>query len=90
MTVCTIYDAVPTLEPPARAALSMFNEVILREAFAHKVTVIDLRLVCADATDYSALSPIEPSATGGARIAERIAAVVTDSWRSDAVSVVVP
>lgn len=69
VTICTVYDCIPDLEPMAHAALSMFNEVILREAIAAKVTIIDLRLVCTERADYSELSPIEPSQTGGAKIA---------------------
>lgn len=74
VAVCTVYDCVPELEPMAHAALSMFNEVILREAISAKVTVIDLRLVCTQSSDYSELSQIEPSEIGGAKIA----AVVRD------------
>ncbi|MBW2410835.1 MAG: SGNH/GDSL hydrolase family protein [Deltaproteobacteria bacterium] len=70
ITVCTIYDCIPDLEPRAHAALSMFNEVILREAIAARVTIIDLRLVCSEKTDYSELSPIEPSRMGGDKIAK--------------------
>ena len=69
VTVCTIYDCVPDLEPRAHAALSMFNEVILREAVSARVTIIDLRLVCSERSDYSELSPIEPSRLGGEKIA---------------------
>ena len=69
VTVCTIYDCIPDLEPRAHAALSMFNEVILREAILARVTIIDLRLVCSERSDYSELSPIEPSRVGGEKIA---------------------
>lgn len=69
VTICTVYDCIPDLEPMAHAALSMFNEVILREAISAKVTIIDLRLVCTERSDYSELSPIEPSRMGGAKIA---------------------
>ncbi len=73
LAVCTVYDRVPDLEPAAHAALAMFNEVIFREALATGITVIDLRLICAQREDFSALSPIEPSRRGGARIADAIA-----------------
>jgi lysophospholipase L1-like esterase len=75
--VCTVYDAVPGLADEARAALAAFNDVILREAARDRLPVLDLRLVCAEAGDYSPLSPIEPSAQGGEKIARLIAAVVT-------------
>ena len=72
VTVCTVYDCVPDLEPMAHAALSMFNEVILREAISAKVAVIDLRLVCTERSDYSEISPIEPSQRGAEKIANVI------------------
>ncbi|QEL14197.1 SGNH/GDSL hydrolase family protein [Limnoglobus roseus] len=74
--VCTVYDSIPHLELADRTALRGFNEIITRTAFAAKLPVIDLRLVCTSVNDYSSLSPIEPSATGGAKIAEQIAAAV--------------
>lgn len=76
VTVCTIYDCIPGLEPMAHAALSMFNEVILREAISAGLRIIDLRLVCTEPSDYSELSPIEPSRTGGAKIAAVIRKVL--------------
>jgi hypothetical protein len=72
VTVCTIYDSVPGLGRGERAGLSVFNDVITREAFRRGLGVIDLRLVCDEAADYSRLSPIEPSAAGGAKIARAI------------------
>jgi GDSL-like lipase/acylhydrolase family protein len=74
--VCTIYDSIPVLEPAERAGLCLFNDVILREAFAAGLPVIDLRLICREATDYAASSPVEPSVTGGGKIARAIAEVV--------------
>jgi lysophospholipase L1-like esterase len=73
-TLCTIYNGA--LEDPseagrARVALMMFNDVILRAAFAHHASVIDLRLVCNESTDYA--NPIEPSGRGGMKIARAIA-----------------
>jgi hypothetical protein len=76
MAVCTIYDCVPGLGRPEKAALALFNEIILREAFDVKIPVIDLRLVCQDPEDYSAISPIEPSNLGGEKIAAAIAKLV--------------
>ena len=75
-TVCTIYDAVPDMEAlthkSASAALSLFNDVIVREATLRGLPIIDLRLVCDDAQDYSHISPIEPSAIGGEKIVQAI------------------
>ena len=75
--VCTVYDAVPGLEPAEQTALAGFNEIILREAFLAGLPVIDLRLVCDLATDYSHVSRIEPSVLGGAKIVRAIVEVVT-------------
>jgi len=70
--VCTIYDSIPDLEPIAVTALSIFNDVIIREAISVGLPIIDLRLTCTDARDYSELSPIEPSAIGGLKITKAI------------------
>ena len=71
-TVCTIYNGA--LEPDqaslARVALMTFNDVILRAAFEHAVDVIDLRLICTNDADYA--NPIEPSGSGGLKIARAI------------------
>jgi len=75
--VCTIYDAIPGLGPAELAALALFNEVILREAFRVGLPIVDLRLVCDHADDYSSVSAIEPSMTGGLKIARAIAELVT-------------
>ena len=70
--VCSIYDAVPGLDRMSVAALAFFNDIIFKEAFAAAIPVIDLRKVCNQPSDYSAISPIEPSALGGAKIAQAI------------------
>ena len=74
--VCTIYDANYP-EPQRRlvvSALSLFNDVITRVAFARGLNVIDLRLICDEPADYA--NPIEPSARGGEKIARAIADLV--------------
>ena len=75
-TVCTIYEG--NLDPAwaalARVALMVFNDVILRVAFEHGVDVIDLRMVCTEASDYA--NPVEPSVGGGRKIAEAVAVAV--------------
>lgn len=73
VAVSTIYDSVPGLSPGLRAALAIFNDVILREAAARQLPVLDLRLVCDHPDDYSQASPIEPSQQGGRKIAAAIA-----------------
>jgi len=76
--ICTIYEAnYPDLTTRAIAAtgLSVFNDAILREAFARALPVIDLRLIINDPADYA--NDIEPSVEGGAKIARAIATLVT-------------
>lgn len=75
-TVCTIYngDLSDDQAPPARVALTLFNDVILRAAFQWRLPVIDLRLICSKRSDYA--NAIEPSGTGGAKIARAIAATL--------------
>ena len=72
-TVCTIYEG--NLEPEeariTRVALMTFNDIVLRTAFGRRVPVIDLRFICTAAADYA--NPIEPSGSGGRKIAQSIA-----------------
>jgi hypothetical protein len=70
--VCTIYDSVPGLDQMSVTALSLYNDIILKEAFNAALPVIDLRMVCVKSSDYSVISPIEPSAEGGAKIVKAI------------------
>jgi hypothetical protein len=72
-----VYDAIPGLGRVEATGLCLFNDVILREAFRAGVPVLDLRLVCTDAADYSRSSPIEPSVVGGGKIARAVARLVT-------------
>jgi len=78
LALATIYDGVPGLDAGLRTALAPFNDVIVREAAAHRLPVLELRLVCDAPGDYSAASPIEPSAQGGAKIAAAIAQLVRE------------
>jgi hypothetical protein len=50
--ICTIYDTIHGLPRSAIAALSIFNDVILREAFRLGLPVLDLRLICDDESDF--------------------------------------
>jgi len=77
IVVCTIYDSVPGLPVELQSALSLFNDVILKEAIHHGLTVLDLRAVLTEAGDYSAVSPIEPSVAGGEKLAERLVSMTT-------------
>jgi len=72
--VCTIYDARfpdPQEQRLVATALSIFNDVISREAFVRRLPLIDLRLLCDEPDDYA--NPIEPSGRGGRKIALAIA-----------------
>jgi hypothetical protein len=72
VTVCTIYNG-NLAEPEAlRApiALSMFNDVILRCALRFGLPAIELRAVCDRPEDFA--NPIEPSGSGGRKIAAAI------------------
>jgi hypothetical protein len=78
--ICTIYEARyqdPTTRAIAATGLTVFNDAILREAFARALPVIDLRLIFNDDADYA--NDIEPSVQGGAKIAKTIAGLVTNA-----------
>jgi GDSL-like Lipase/Acylhydrolase family len=77
VALCTIYDARfpdPDEQRLVVTGLSLFNDVITREAFARRLALLDLRLICNAPDDYA--NPIEPSAKGGDKIAAVIAQVV--------------
>jgi hypothetical protein len=75
--LCTIYNG--NLEPItariARIALTLFNDVIVRVGFEHRLPLVDLRLVCNEPADYA--NPIEPSGRGGLKIARAIVTTLT-------------
>ena len=75
--ICTIYD--PRFPEPERqrlavTGLTLFNDIITREAFARRLTLLDLRLICNADEDFA--NPIEPSSAGGAKIVRAILAFV--------------
>ncbi|MDR3637937.1 MAG: SGNH/GDSL hydrolase family protein [Isosphaeraceae bacterium] len=75
--VCTIYHPRfpdPILQREAEAALCLFNDVIIRRAQQFGLPVIELRAVCTAGEDYA--TPIEPSVSGGAKIAQAIASAI--------------
>ena len=76
ITLCTIYNGALDGEMArlARVALMMFNDVILRAAFERQASVIELRTICTGPADYA--NPIEPSGTGGRKIADAISRAV--------------
>jgi hypothetical protein len=76
--VCSIYYPRfpdPQLQSLAVAALTIFNDTIIREAFARGLPLLDLRLICDEDGDYA--NPIEPS-SGGEKIAGAIKKLVAE------------
>ena len=77
--ICTIYNPnypESTYQRIAVAALNIFNDVIVRQAFQNGIPLIDLRLTCNEATDYA--NPIEPSCAGGEKIVNAIVNAVLE------------
>ena len=77
--LCTIYN--PRFPDPVRQRLSVtgltiFNDCIIREAFAHGLPLLDLRLICDKDEDYA--NPIEPSVQGGDKITAAIVRLVAE------------
>jgi len=73
---CTIYhgDFEPPMDAVIPVAVSLFNDIIYRVAGDYDVPVIELRSVCNDPGDFA--YTIEPSGTGGAKIAAAIVAAL--------------
>jgi len=74
--LCTIYNprfegGEVAIQEPAEAALSAFNDVIQQEGLARGHSILDVRRLFLDYFDYA--NPIEPSAKGGAKIANEVA-----------------
>lgn len=80
LVLCTIYNGnfpEPSYQRRVRVALAVFNDAILRVATERCLKVIDLRLVCTLESDYA--NPIEPSDSGGAKIARAITLAVVNA-----------
>jgi lysophospholipase L1-like esterase len=89
--VCTIYNPCSDedeFQRAAVAALCLYNDAIIDRARHFKLPVIDLRVVCSEIADYA--NEIEPSAAGGAKIAEAICRVVMGHDFAARRSVIVP
>jgi len=81
--ICTMYNPrfeEVSVQELAVTALSVFNDIVIAEAFKAQIPLIDLRLVCDEDGDFA--NPIEPSEQGGMKIATAIAELI----RSDAFS----
>ena len=79
VAVCTIYDArFPDAKQRRLSSLGLtiFNDCITREASARGLALIDLRLILTDDSDLA--NPIEPSVSGGGKIASAIAAFAAE------------
>jgi GDSL-like Lipase/Acylhydrolase family len=77
--VCTIYYPRmpdPLIQKIAVSALTVFNDMIIRQAFLAGLPLIDLRLVCDEDADYA--NEIEPSEIGGRKIAGAIVSLVKE------------
>ncbi len=77
--VCTIYyPRIPEsfTQKIAVAALSIFNDVIIKQAVLAGVPLIDLRLACDEDSDYA--NEIEPSEKGGEKIAKAVLRLVNE------------
>lgn len=77
--VCTIYFPnfpEPIFQRLAVTALSVFNDVIIRQAVLHNLPIVDLRLICDESGDYA--NDIEPSDKGGRKIAEKILQLINE------------
>jgi hypothetical protein len=77
--LCTIY--YPRIPEPftqkiAVSALTIFNDVIIKQAFIAGLPLIDLRLVCNDDSDYA--NEIEPGEKGGEKIAKAIVRLINE------------
>jgi hypothetical protein len=77
--VCTIYNPCSDdddFQHAAVAGLCLFNDSIIDSARRFGLPVIDLRVVCSEIADYA--NEIEPSAAGGAKIADTICRLITN------------
>jgi lysophospholipase L1-like esterase len=77
--LCTIYyPSYPDVnfQDMVMTALATFNDCIIRAAITNGLPLLDLRLICNEPSDYA--NPIEPSAAGGAKIANVIKRLIEE------------
>jgi lysophospholipase L1-like esterase len=89
--LCTIYNPSSPdelFQREAVAALGLFNDGIIRNARAFRLPMLDLRAVCTEIADFA--NPIEPSSTGGAKIAEAICRLLREHDFSGGQTVLFP
>jgi len=87
---CTIYDAVPSILPVEKMALSLFNDVIKRVLIEAHIPILDMRLVCNEFRDFSSVSQIEPSEIGGSKISRALQRILLDHDFARSETVVYP
>lgn len=84
MIICTIYQgnfSDERVKQTTSVALTAFNDAIYRAAGDYDISVMELRSVCDDASDF--VEMIEPSRTGGKKIAQAIANAVKSQFKSN-------
>ena len=77
--VCTVYYPRfpdPAVQRIAVTALTVFNDVIIREAVMAGIPLLDLRLICNLDEHYA--NSIEPSEKGGRKIASAVVRLVQE------------
>ena len=76
VVLSTIYTEIPFTDPKWRhyvpMALAHLNTAILELAEAHQLPVLRIDELCRAPEDFSAMSPIEPSAIGGQKLVDGI------------------
>jgi hypothetical protein len=89
--ICTVYEASfpdEGLQREATTALCLFNDVIVRAGRRFGMPILELRAVCTDRADYS--TPIEPSVSGGAKIAAAIVSATRRIESAGGMTVILP
>jgi len=85
--VCTVYNGAfedPSEQRVISMTVRLFDDVIMQCAFDAGCSVVDLRRVCTEPTDY--WNQIEPNAEGGRKIASAILASLDSNQSSVVVS----
>jgi hypothetical protein len=72
LMVCTIYNGnlEAAIAQAARAAVAVYDDTIYSAASEAGVPVLELRRICTGPSDYA--NPVEPSSSGGRKIAKAI------------------
>lgn len=76
VVVCILYNP-PQLDPGTLMALALVNDMIVHEVVRAGLSLVDLRLICNERSDYSPISSFDVSESGGEKIASVIAGILT-------------